>query len=83
LADTVTAQKREENVQDVPIAISAFGREALPERARDGGMERRLRYSGIRFQFPGSDRPAEVVQTIPVHLLCPEGDPSAPLSASH
>ena len=29
----VTAQKREENVQDVPIAISAFGAETLQERA--------------------------------------------------
>ena len=29
----VTAQKRVENVQDVPIAISAFGEEALQERA--------------------------------------------------
>jgi iron complex outermembrane recepter protein len=30
---TVTAQKRAENVQDVPIAISAFTAEALSERA--------------------------------------------------
>lgn len=30
---TVTAQKREQNVQDVPIAISAYGAEALTERA--------------------------------------------------
>jgi iron complex outermembrane recepter protein len=29
----VTAQKRAENVQDVPIAVSAFGEEALQERA--------------------------------------------------
>ena len=29
----VTAQKREEDVQDVPIAITAFGAEALQERA--------------------------------------------------
>src|SRR3546814_8681032 len=29
----VTAQKRAENVQDVPIAISAFTAEALQERA--------------------------------------------------
>src|SRR5882757_9247995 len=29
----VTAQKRAENVQDVPIAISAFSAEALQERA--------------------------------------------------
>ncbi len=30
---TVTAQKREENVQDVPIAVSAFDGDALQERA--------------------------------------------------
>ncbi len=30
---TVTAQKREENVQDVPIAISAFDGQSLQERA--------------------------------------------------
>ncbi|RSV32111.1 TonB-dependent receptor, partial [Sphingomonas sp. ABOLE] len=29
----VTAQKRAENVQDVPIAISAFGADTLKERA--------------------------------------------------
>lgn len=29
----VTAQKRAENVQDVPIAVSAFGAAALEERA--------------------------------------------------
>ncbi|MGE4307376.1 MAG: TonB-dependent receptor plug domain-containing protein, partial [Novosphingobium sp.] len=29
----VTAQKRAENVQDVPIAISAFSSEAMQERA--------------------------------------------------
>uniref|UniRef100_UPI000B2375FA TonB-dependent receptor plug domain-containing protein n=1 Tax=Sphingobium phenoxybenzoativorans TaxID=1592790 RepID=UPI000B2375FA len=29
----VTAQKRVENVQDVPIAVSAFGSKALEERA--------------------------------------------------
>ena len=30
---TVTAQKREQNVQEVPIAISAFTADALEERA--------------------------------------------------
>ncbi|MCK5750046.1 MAG: TonB-dependent receptor plug domain-containing protein, partial [Oricola sp.] len=30
---TVTAQKREENVQDVPIAVSAFDGQSLQERA--------------------------------------------------
>jgi hypothetical protein len=34
----VTAQKRAENVQDVPIAISAFTAEALSERAVTSGI---------------------------------------------
>ena len=32
----VTAQKREESVQDVPIAVSAFSQEALKQRGIDG-----------------------------------------------
>ncbi|MFC3076696.1 TonB-dependent receptor [Phenylobacterium terrae] len=34
----VTAQKREESVQDVPIAVSAFGEEALKARRIDGAQ---------------------------------------------
>jgi outer membrane receptor protein involved in Fe transport len=35
----VTAQKREENVQDVPIAISAFTEKALEEQKIEGGFD--------------------------------------------
>ena len=35
----VTAQKREESIQDVPIAVSAFSAEALDERKIEGGPE--------------------------------------------
>ena len=36
---TVTAQKREENIQDVPIAVSAFSAEELSLRGIEGGSE--------------------------------------------
>ncbi len=35
----VTAQKREENIQDVPIAISAFNQKALDEQKIEGGFD--------------------------------------------
>ncbi|HYG27237.1 MAG TPA: secretin and TonB N-terminal domain-containing protein [Caulobacteraceae bacterium] len=35
----VTAQKREENIQDVPIAISAFSAEALEAQKIEGGFD--------------------------------------------
>jgi outer membrane receptor protein involved in Fe transport len=35
----VTAQKREENIQDVPIAVSAFSGDALEERRLDGAYD--------------------------------------------
>ena len=38
----VTAQKRAENVQDVPIAISAFTSESLQERAVGSVAQARL-----------------------------------------
>ncbi len=35
----VTAQKREQSVQDVPIAVSALSAEALESRQMEGGSE--------------------------------------------
>ncbi|MGE5566346.1 MAG: secretin and TonB N-terminal domain-containing protein, partial [Parcubacteria group bacterium] len=35
----VTAQKREENIQDVPIAISAFTEKSLQEQKIEGGFD--------------------------------------------
>jgi iron complex outermembrane receptor protein len=35
----VTAQKREENIQDVPIAISAFSQESLDQQKIEGGFD--------------------------------------------
>ena len=35
----VTAQKREEALQDVPIAVSAFNQDTLEKAKIDGGLE--------------------------------------------
>ncbi len=59
----VTAQKREENIQDVPIAISAFSQKALDEQKIEGGFDllkavpnvtfSKSNYSGYNFSIRG------------------------------
>src|SRR5690606_1905045 len=59
----VTAQKREENIQDVPIAISAFTQEALEAQKIEGGFDllkaipnvtfSKNNYSGYNFSIRG------------------------------
>lgn len=59
----VTAQRREESVQDVPIAVSAFGEKALEAQRLDGGSElvravpnvtfAKGYFSGFNFQIRG------------------------------
>lgn len=59
----VTAQKKEERIQDVPIAISAFSQEALDARKIDGGFDllravpnvtfSKSNYSGYNFSIRG------------------------------
>ncbi|MBW8815337.1 MAG: TonB-dependent receptor [Caulobacterales bacterium] len=45
----VTAQKREESVQDVPIAVSAFSQQALQARGIDGGANLVLAIPNLTF----------------------------------
>jgi iron complex outermembrane receptor protein len=59
----VTAQKKEERIQDVPIAISAFGKEALEAQKIEGGFDllkavpnvtfSKSNYSGYNFSIRG------------------------------
>jgi outer membrane receptor protein involved in Fe transport len=59
----VTAQKREESIQDVPIAISAFSAQALAEQKIEGGYDllkaipnvtfSKNNYSGYNFSIRG------------------------------
>lgn len=59
----VTAQKREESIQDVPIAISAFSAKALDEQKVEGGFDlmkaipnvtfSKSNYSGYNFSIRG------------------------------
>ncbi|ODT60666.1 MAG: hypothetical protein ABS77_09535 [Phenylobacterium sp. SCN 69-14] len=45
----VTAQKREESLQDVPIAVSAFNQESLKRQGIDGGQNLQLAVPNVTF----------------------------------
>jgi len=71
----VTAQKREENIQDVPIAISAFSAKALEEQKIEGGFDllkaipnvtfSKNNFSGYNFSIRGIGTKAISVATDP------------------
>ncbi len=71
----VTAQKREENIQDVPIAISAFSQQALDEQKIEGGFDllkaipnvtfSKNNFSGYNFSIRGIGTKAISVATDP------------------
>ncbi len=71
----VTAQKREENIQDVPIAISAFSQAALEEQKIEGGFDllkgipnvtfSKSNYSGYNFSIRGVGTKAVSATTDP------------------
>ncbi len=52
----VTAQKRRENVQDVPIAVSAFSQDSLEERGLNGGADLQLAIPNVTFGATGFGR---------------------------
>jgi len=52
----VTAQKRSENVQNVPIAVSAFSAEALQDRGLNGGNDLQLAVPNVSFNDTGFGR---------------------------
>ncbi|MGE5565305.1 MAG: TonB-dependent receptor plug domain-containing protein [Parcubacteria group bacterium] len=71
----VTAQKREENIQDVPIAISAFTEKSLQEQKIEGGFDllkaipnvsfSKNNFSGYNFSIRGIGTKAISVTTDP------------------
>jgi outer membrane receptor protein involved in Fe transport len=71
----VTAQKREENIQDVPIAISAFTEKSLQEQKIEGGFDllkaipnvtfSKNNFSGYNFSIRGIGTKAISVATDP------------------
>ncbi|MGE5565074.1 MAG: TonB-dependent receptor domain-containing protein [Parcubacteria group bacterium] len=71
----VTAQKKEENIQDVPIAISAFTEKALEEQKIEGGFDlvkavpnvtfSKNNFSGYNFSIRGIGTKAVSVTTDP------------------
>jgi outer membrane receptor protein involved in Fe transport len=52
----VTAQKRSENVQNVPIAVSAFSASALQDRGMNGGADLQLAVPNVSFNDTGFGR---------------------------
>jgi outer membrane receptor protein involved in Fe transport len=52
----VTAQKRAENLQDVPIAVSAFSQDSLEERGLNGGADLQLAIPNVTFGATGFGR---------------------------
>lgn len=52
----VTAQKRAENLQDVPIAVSAFSQEALQSRGLVGGNDLKQAIPNVSFSNTGFGR---------------------------
>ena len=71
----VTAQKREENIQDVPIAISAFTEKSLEEQKIEGGFDlvkavpnvtfSKNNFTGYNFSIRGIGTKAVSVTTDP------------------
>ncbi|MGE5501280.1 MAG: secretin and TonB N-terminal domain-containing protein, partial [Ignavibacteriales bacterium] len=71
----VTAQKKEENIQDVPIAISAFTEKSLQEQKIEGGFDllkaipnvtfSKNNFSGYNFSIRGIGTKAISVTTDP------------------
>jgi outer membrane receptor protein involved in Fe transport len=52
----VTAQKKAENLQDVPIAVSAFSQDSLEERGLNGGNDLQLAIPNVTFGATGFGR---------------------------
>jgi Outer membrane receptor for ferrienterochelin and colicins len=52
----VTAQKRAENLQDVPIAVSAFSADTLQERGLNGGADLQIAVPNVSFGTTGFGR---------------------------
>ncbi|HKX79453.1 MAG TPA: TonB-dependent receptor, partial [Novosphingobium sp.] len=52
----VTAQKRAENLQDVPIAVSAFSSDSLQERGLNGGADLQIAVPNVSFGTTGFGR---------------------------
>lgn len=71
----VTAQKRSENVQSVPIAISAFSGEALRENNVKTLSDIGSVTPGLTFGQTGSD-PRPSMRGVPTPTIQVDGDPS-------
>jgi outer membrane receptor protein involved in Fe transport len=70
----VTAQKRSENVQDVPIAVSAFSQDSLEERGLNGGSDLQLAIPNVSFGATGFGRYNFQIRGIGAQILGASAD---------
>jgi len=70
----VTAQKKSENLQDVPIAVSAFSQDNLEERGLNGGADLRNAIPNVSFGATGFGRYNFQIRGIGAQLLGASSD---------
>lgn len=74
----VTAQKRVENIQDVPIAVSAFGQDALRERGVSRIDQIATAVPNVQLQdFRGLGQPTFVIRGVALLDFNPNNTPAA------
>lgn len=70
----VTAQKREESIQDVPIAVSAFSETALQDQRIDGGYNLQVAVPNLSFTRGGNGTPNFQIRGVGYQLVSTSGD---------
>ena len=70
----VTAQKRAEDVQDVPIAVSAFSADALEARGLNGGPDLQIAIPNVSFTDTGVGRFNFQIRGIGAQIQGPAAD---------
>lgn len=70
----VTAQKREESIQDVPIAVSAFSESALQDQKIDGGYNLQIAVPNLSFTRGGNGTPNFQIRGVGYQLVSTSGD---------
>ncbi|HEX2559823.1 TonB-dependent receptor [Phenylobacterium sp.] len=70
----VTAQKREESIQDVPIAVSAFSESALQDQRIDGGYNLQIAVPNLSFTRGGNGTPNFQIRGVGYQLVSTSGD---------
>ena len=70
----VTAQKKAENLQDVPIAVSAFSQETLQDKGLNGGADLQVAIPNVSFNQTGFGRFNFQIRGIGAQIQGPAAD---------